>query len=82
MGDRVEADHWTDDARLVEEDAIRLVIESRTLLAAEEALTELDAYFMGMSIEEVEVALAGIHEYERAVRAERSIVMGWERLVE
>lgn len=75
-----EAFDWFEvDAQLVEQDAERISEENKAFLAREEALTELDQYFMGMSVEDVETALNGLREYEKAVQAEREIEMGWHR---
>lgn len=73
---------FSEDARMVEEEAEDRIAAQKAFLAREEALTELDGYFMGMSVEAVETALQGMRDYARAVQAERSIVMGWERFTD
>ncbi len=74
-----EFDRWSAEAE-------RLVVESETLtqeqkdfLAVEEALDELNAHFMGMTVEEVEIAVEGLREYAQAVSQERDITEGWVR---
>lgn len=73
---------WDEDARLVQEEAEQVTEEQKAFLAAEEALTEFDAYMHSLSIEDAETALNGLREYADHFRDDIDIVQGGFRHLE
>lgn len=73
---------FDEDARLVQEEAEQATEEQKAFLAAEEALTEFDAYIHSLSIEDAETALNGLREYAEHFRDDIDIKQGWGRHLE
>lgn len=74
-----EFEMWLDRAEEVVTESTQLTDDQKRFLAAQEALDELNTFFMGMTVEEVETALEGLREYSQAVLQDREILQGWAR---
>lgn len=74
-----EFDRWSAEAERLVGESETLTQEQKDFLAVEEALDELNAHFMGMTVEEVEIAVEGLREYAQAIQSERDITQGWAR---
>ena len=74
-----EFEMWLDRAEEVVTESTQLTDDQKRFLAAQEALDELNTFFMGMTVEEVETALEGLREYSQAVLRDREILQGWAR---
>lgn len=74
-----EFDRWSAEAERLVTESTQLTDDQKRFLAAQEALDELNTFFMGMTVDEVETALEGLREYSQAVLQEREILQGWAR---
>jgi len=58
-----EFDKWSAEAERLVTESTQLTDDQKRFLAAQEALDELNTFFMGMTVNEVETALDGIEWY-------------------